>query len=144
MRKARRFRRRARRTGIAALVAAVVAVAGGCGFMNTPNGTIIEVEDGVNGTKIEYHHADAESDGEDGEQSREVYLVRNSGCREDMRIQDCAQPHELLAAREKPGTGLDVFTACADADALASAPLRPGDPGWNAKLDTDRDGQACE
>ena len=37
-----------------------------------------------------------------------------------------------------------TFKSCAEArEAGAPLPLHAGDPGWNAKLDRDKDGAAC-
>ena len=36
------------------------------------------------------------------------------------------------------------FRSCAAARAAGAAPLHRGDPGYNAKLDRDGDGVACE
>lgn len=141
LRKYRRFKRRARRTGIAALLAAFIAIAGGCGLFATPDGEITEVEEGSNGVKIEYHADDLTADDE-GESSREVYLRPGTTCAVGQLIQDCAEPGDLLIPNGLPGQ--TVFDDCAAADALNATPLHRDDPGWNPGLDGDRDGTACE
>lgn len=141
IRKCRRIKRTARRTGLAALLAALVAVLGGCGLFSTPDGTITEVETGQNGVKIEYHMDDVTADDE-GDQSREVYLVPGSACQVDDLIQECAKPGDLLIQQGEPGTM--VFASCAAAEAINRTPLRKGETGWNQGLDQDGDGVACD
>ncbi|HEX5741653.1 MAG TPA: excalibur calcium-binding domain-containing protein, partial [Pilimelia sp.] len=36
------------------------------------------------------------------------------------------------------------YSTCAQVRAAGKAPLRPSDPGFRIRLDTDRDGLACE
>ena len=37
-----------------------------------------------------------------------------------------------------------MYTSCREARAAGAAPLQAGSPGWNPKLDRDKDGVACE
>ncbi|WP_237741710.1 excalibur calcium-binding domain-containing protein [Tsukamurella sp. 1534] len=43
-----------------------------------------------------------------------------------------------------PAPSLGGYESCAEARRAGAAPLSPGSPGWNPKLDRDNDGIACE
>jgi hypothetical protein len=56
-----------------------------------------------------------------------------------------ATPTPTAIPSPKPtATSQPVYKTCEEADKADALPLREGDPGFNKKLDTDRDGKACE
>ena len=57
-----------------------------------------------------------------------------------------AQGGRAYPGKTRPASGASsqAFASCAAARAAEAAPLRKGQAGYNAKLDGDRDGVACE
>ena len=139
LRKYRRTKRVARRTGVAALATSLLFVLGAC--MGDQNGVITEVESGENGVKVEWNDPDRQED-------RETYLKPDSGCAEQERIQECATPADVLVPADQTATEQGVepamFRDCRHAEAINSTPLRKDAKGWNPALDKDSDGVACE
>ena len=37
-----------------------------------------------------------------------------------------------------------AFRSCAEAEKAGATPVRKGDPGYSTRIDTDKDGVACE
>lgn len=95
IRKARRYRRAARRFGIAAILAAALGL-GACGVQN---GLILEMETGRNGVKAEV---------KDGAGDYEVYLVPDTTCAVDQYIQDCADKDDYLVSPPGHTTSRDT------------------------------------
>jgi hypothetical protein len=64
-----------------------------------------------------------------------------AGCTNDAVIpQDVVTPSWTV----KPKESVPLFTSCAHASqAGVPLPLQVGDPGWNPRLDHDKDGVAC-
>lgn len=61
---------------------------------------------------------------------------------EHWRGNDAVIPQDVVTPRHKETRPL--FTSCAAARlAGVPLPLQAGDPGWNPRLDRDRDGRAC-
>lgn len=96
IRKARRARRTVRRAGIAAILAAALGLSG-CGAFPT-DGHINETETGRNGVKAEV---------KDGDGDYEVYLVRDTDCREGDYIDECADQDDYLVEPDGHTSGVN-------------------------------------
>lgn len=66
-------------------------------------------------------------------------LNRRVALRVAETLPDCTGNGDYL-----PGLRLKPYETCIEVEADGAAPLREGQPGWNAALDGDDDGIACE
>lgn len=84
------------------LTTACAIVLVGCGAINSSgDGVIREIEEGRNGVKIEVQV------GNDSENTEEVFLIENTVCEVDDRLEDCADADDYLVAPTKARPGLN-------------------------------------
>ena len=53
-------------------------------------------------------------------------------------------PSNGSSSTASPPNSSVMYANCGEARAAGAAPLQAGSPGWNPKLDRDKDGVACE
>ena len=62
----------------------------------------------------------------------------------DGGFQDEEEPAPPAPAPQPVRAPTQMYSSCAQARAAGAAPLYEGDPGYNPRLDRDKDGVACE